>query len=176
MGGDPVARRNFPPRKRRTRGHVIAAQSVNYVERFILDEGHTAQRVESDYGYDLVMMTYDTEGCPEPGLVYLQLKASETLPRSGTDYVCDVDLRDWNLWVHEPMPVFLVLFDASRRRAYWLNVQRYPREAPARRPREGVKTVRVRGRQAFNRRAVARMQMAKQEVLDRFAEEEERRG
>src|SRR5262249_13218176 len=28
------------PRKRRTRQHIIAAQSVNYVERFIIDEGH----------------------------------------------------------------------------------------------------------------------------------------
>lgn len=53
-------------RKQRTRQHVIAAQSVNYMERFIVDEGHTAQRVESDYGYDLVLTTFDEEGYPEP--------------------------------------------------------------------------------------------------------------
>ena len=33
----------FPmPRKQRTRQHVIADQSVNYIQRFIMDEGHTA--------------------------------------------------------------------------------------------------------------------------------------
>ncbi len=43
------------PKKQRTRQHVIADQSVNYVERFIIDEGHTAQRLERDYGYDLLL-------------------------------------------------------------------------------------------------------------------------
>ncbi len=50
------------PRKRRTRQHVIADQSVNYVERFIIDEGHTVQRLAPDYGYDLIPFTYDEEG------------------------------------------------------------------------------------------------------------------
>ena len=42
------------PRKQRTRQHVIADLSVHHVERFILEEGHTAQRLSSDYGYDLL--------------------------------------------------------------------------------------------------------------------------
>jgi hypothetical protein len=37
------------PRKQRTRQHVIADLSAHYVERFILEEGHTAQRLSSDY-------------------------------------------------------------------------------------------------------------------------------
>ena len=53
-------------RKRRTRQHVIASQSVNFVERFIVDAGHTAQRVEADYGYDLYVTTFDDEGYAEP--------------------------------------------------------------------------------------------------------------
>ena len=71
------------------------------------------------------------------------------------------------------MPVILVLFDASRRRAYWLHVQRYFQEGPSRHPRKGAKTVRVHvpARQVFNRRAVAKMRTYKQEVLDRFAPE-----
>ena len=32
-----MARRTFEPRKQRTREHVIADQSVNHVERFIID-------------------------------------------------------------------------------------------------------------------------------------------
>ena len=48
-------------RKQRTRQHV-AAQSVNYVERFVVDVGFTAQRVEADYGYDLYVSTFDENG------------------------------------------------------------------------------------------------------------------
>ena len=50
-----MAKQIFTLRKRRTREHVIADQSVNYVERFIIDAGHTAQRMEKDYGYDLLL-------------------------------------------------------------------------------------------------------------------------
>jgi len=67
------------PRKQRTRQHVIADQSVNYVERYIIDEGHTAQRLAADYGYDLILFTYDEEGYAEPRAAFLQLKASESL-------------------------------------------------------------------------------------------------
>ncbi len=106
----------------------------------------------------------------EPDAVSLQLKAAETLHASGTDYVFDLDVRDYNLWLLELMPVFLVLFDASRRRAYWLYVQRYFHEDPSRQPRKGAKTVRVRvpQRQAINRRAVVHMRRFKQEILDRL--------
>jgi hypothetical protein len=54
------------------------------------------------------------------------------------------------------MPVVLVLFDASRRKAYWLAVQRFFQEDAARQPTKGVKTVRVRlaRRQAVNGRAI----------------------
>jgi hypothetical protein len=159
------------PRKQRTRQHVIAAQSANYVERFIVDEGHTAQRLEHDYGYDLNLITYDEHGHVEPGSVYIQLKAAEGLEASGTDYLFDVDVRDYNLWMLELMPVILVLFDASRRRAYWLHVQRYFRQDPSRQPRKTAKTVRVRvpRRQAVSRLAVAKMRGIKQEVLDRLS-------
>jgi hypothetical protein len=148
---------------------VIAAQSCNYVERFIIDEGHEAQRVERDYGYDLILLTFDEEGYVEPGMATIQLKASEELEQTGQDYVFDLDIRDYNLWVREPMPVFLILFDASRRRAYWLYVQRYFEDNPSHQPKKGAKTVRVRvpARQPVNCRAVACLRSFKQAVLDR---------
>lgn len=163
-----MARHLPTPRKRRTRQHVIAAQSVNYVERFIIDAGHIAERVESDYGYDLILLTFDEQGYVEPGMVRLQLKAAETLTLSRTGYVFDIDIRDYNLWLREPMPVYLILFDASRRRAFWLHVQRYFAEGQARRPKKGAKTVRVAVpiRQALSRRAVAAMRAAKEIILD----------
>src|SRR5882672_10854813 len=148
-----MARKIFGPRKQRTREHVIADQSVNHVERFIIDEGHTAQELERDYGYDLLLFTYDEQGYVEPDFVSLQLKAAESLQAVGSGYAFDVDIRDYNLWMRERMPVILILFDASRRRAYWLAVQHYFREDEGRKPKKGAKSVRVRvpKRQMVNR-------------------------
>jgi hypothetical protein len=156
----------FGPRRQRTRAHVIADQSLNHVERFIIDEGHTAQRLEKDYGYDLFLFTYDKQGYVEPGLVCLQLKAGESLQAIGSNYVFDVDIRDYNLWMLEETPVILILFEASRRRAYWVCIQDYFSENAARRPKKGAKTVRVRvpRRRVVNRRAIAKMRALKREA------------
>src|SRR5947209_676903 len=117
-----MAKQILPLRKRRTRGHVIADQSINYVERVILEDNHVTQRPGSDYGYDLMLFTFDGQGYTEPGLVYLQFKAAESLHVVGSAYVFDLDVRDYQLWVLEKMPVILILFDASRKRAYWLAI------------------------------------------------------
>jgi hypothetical protein len=148
---------------------VIADLSIHYVEGFILAEGHTAQRLEPDYGYDLLLFTYDEMGYVEPDFLLLQLKAAERLQAVGSDYVFDVDIRDYHLWMLEEMPVILILYDATRRRASWLHVQRYFREEATRQPKKGAKTVRVRVpmRQAVNRRAIAAMRKLKQEPFGR---------
>ena len=156
----------FEPRKQRTRQHVTADLSVHHVEGFILEEGYTGQRFSSDYSYDLIMSTFDETGYTEPGSVYFQLKAAESLHAVGSAYVFDVDVRDYNLWIHEEFPVVLVLFDASRRKAYWLAIQRYFREDITRRPKKGAKTVRVRvpKRQVMNRLAVKKIRELKREM------------
>ncbi len=152
---------------------MIADLSVNHVERCILEAGHTALQTEHDYGYDLVLYTYDEQGYVEPGLAYLQLKASEELTVRGTDYVFDLDIRDHNLWVMERVPVFLVLFDASRRKAYWLFVQEYFEVGTGRRPARGAKTIRVRvpGRQLVSRAGMARMCRIKRRAFTAAREE-----
>jgi hypothetical protein len=153
-------------RKQRTRQHVIADLSAHYVEGFILEEGHTAQRLSTDYSYDLLLRTFDEKGYAEPGMVYVQLKAAEALDAINADSVFDVDIRDYQLWVQEEMPVLLILFEATRRKAYWLAVQRYFEEDVTRQPKKGAKTVRVRvpSRQAVNQRAVKRMRQSKWEM------------
>jgi hypothetical protein len=145
---------------------VIADQSVNYVERFIIDEGHRTQRLTQDYGYDLVLFTYDEQGYAESGVAFLQLKASETLEQAGTDYVFDVDIRDYRRWIKESYPVFLVLFDATRRKGYWLHVQAFFRNDPSRLPKQGATSVRVRvpRRQSISRRSVATMRELKRQA------------
>lgn len=158
-------------RKRRTRQHVIADQSVNHVERYVLDEGHVTHRVATDYGYDLILMTFDEQGYTEPGAVFLQLKASDALTVSGQNYAHDLDIRDYNLWKAEPQPVVLILFDALDRRAHWDHVQEYF-ALVSRRPRKGAKTVRVLvpRSQTLNRRAVARLRALKNDLLLQLAE------
>jgi len=91
----------------------------------------------------------------------------EALAASGTDYVYDLDIRDYNLWVKEKMPVIFILFDASRRRAYWLAVQQYFKESVALQPKKGAKTVRIRvpRRQTVNGRAVAKMRELKWQAI-----------
>jgi Domain of unknown function (DUF4365) len=145
------------PRKQRTRQNVIADLSIHYVEGFILEEGHTTQRLGSDYGYDLIMRTFDEQGYIEPGAIYFQFKAMETLHESGVDFVFDLDTRDYK--IREELPVILILFDANSRRAFWLPIQRYFEQDETRRPKKGTKTVRVRvpKQQVVNRRAIANM-------------------
>jgi hypothetical protein len=131
------------PRKQRTRQHVIADLSVHHVQGYVLEEGHTAQKLDSDYGYDLALATYDPDGYIEPDVSFLQLKGAETWPGSEAGYPFDLDIRDYNLWIEERVPVFLVLYDATLRQAYWLHIQGYFLEDTARQPRRGAKTVRV---------------------------------
>jgi len=169
-----MARQHIGPRKRRTRQHVIADLSVHHVEGFILEEGHTAQRLGPDYGYDLLMFTYDDQGYVEPDLVFLQFKATEQLQVIGSDYVFDLNIRDYNLWTMEKLPVILILYDASRRQAFWLCVQSYFSEDTTRKPKKGAKTVRVYvpKRQVVNHRAIATMRDLKQKALSQAKGEE----
>jgi hypothetical protein len=139
-----MARKNFGPRKRRTREHVIADLSVHHVEGYVLEAGPNAQQFDRDYGYNLLLSPYDGQGYLEPGFTNLQLKAAETLKPVGSGYAFDVDVRDYNLWTRERAPVILILFDASRRRAYWLHVQAFFLDRTGQRPKRGAKTVRVR--------------------------------
>jgi hypothetical protein len=117
------------------------------------------------------MMTFDEKGYTEPGLIFLQLKASETLARSGENYTYDLDVRDYNLWVVERFPVILVLYEAATQRAFWVHIQGYFADNPFRQPKKGAKTVRVLigRRQIVSHRAVAKWRGFKGVVATRYA-------
>jgi hypothetical protein len=114
-------------RKRRTREHVIADLSVNYVERLVLRCGWTVERTRYDYGIDLDMHIYNSQGEVENGKVLFQLKATDALKKSadGTALLVRLQWRDLLFWVNEAEPVILILYDAKADRAYWLYVQEY---------------------------------------------------
>jgi len=170
--GRNVAKHHPPPRPRRTRAHVIASQSANYIERFIVHEGHTVDRLENDYGYDLFLFTYDVHGYIESGLVYIQLKATDNIKESADGNAWDfrMEIAHYDAWTTEPFPVFLVLYDARRQRAYWLYVQRYFEGDASRGPRAGAQsvTVHIPKNQRFSRRTVGYMRNRKQDILDQM--------
>jgi Domain of unknown function (DUF4365) len=131
--------------KKRTREHVIADLSVVHVQYFIANAGFSSEATSKDYGYDLSVNTFDREGLLEPLSILIQFKASEklNLHPDGTSYWFDLDIRDYNLWIKEWNPVFLILYEASSMRAYWLYFQRYLKPGNARKPKKNAKTVRV---------------------------------
>jgi len=141
-----VAKKKAESRKKRTREHVIADQSLNFIQYFIINAGFTSESTTRDYEYDLTVNTFDSRGLIEPGNIYIQLKASETLVQhaDGRSYVFDLDIRDYNLWIEEPMPVFLVLYEATSRKAFWLYFQQYIAGPKTPRPRANARTIRVR--------------------------------
>jgi hypothetical protein len=133
-------------RPRRTREHVIAAQSHNYVEKFFIDRGHVVSRPGEDYGTDVLVTLYDESGYLEPGSVFLQLKASDSLNYSinGSYISFRIEIKHYNSWMAEPAPVFLVLYDATKVKAYWLYVQEHFESRAGARPKKSAKTVTVR--------------------------------
>ena len=114
-------------RKRRTRSHVIADLSVNHVERHVLLCGCTVERFWHDYGYDLLLTTYNANGEVENGDVRLQVKATDFLRyrRDGQSFSFRVEAVDLRLWLREVAPVILIVYDALREDACWLYVQAY---------------------------------------------------
>lgn len=125
-------------RKRRTRAHIIADLSVNYVEKCVLQCGWTVQRFNPDYGLDLLMTTFNRNGEIENGDVRLQIKAIDTIKVASRRNAIAVRLewRDMVYWLNEPLPVNLVVYDAVSDRAWWVylneTVRQAGRDAPPR--------------------------------------------
>ena len=114
-------------RKKRPREHIIADLSVNYVERYVFLCGYSVERIEYDYGYDLVIFTYNAEGEIENGQIYIQLKATDSLSLLADQKTISFPLArtDLELWLFEPMPCILIIYDARESQAYWLYLQAY---------------------------------------------------
>jgi Domain of unknown function (DUF4365) len=113
------------PGKRRTREHVIADLSVNFVERQALIAGFTVDRLPHDYGVDLILSTYNDDGFVEPGQVLVQVKATESLSVSADGQSVSIRVETAHLarWLAEMLPVILVVYDVANDVAFWTHVQ-----------------------------------------------------
>ena len=115
--------------KKRPRAHIIADLSVNYLERFFLYEGHMVDRpvAGNDYGLDLSILTFNDRHELENGWIYVQLKATDKIEKTKNGRMLRIKIRkaDLNYWVKEVNPVILIVYDATKEEAFWLNVQKY---------------------------------------------------
>jgi len=57
---------------------------------------------------------------------------------------CRIERADLRAWLHEPMPVMLVVYDAVADVAYWLYVQEYLQHLSRFRPDQGSADVTLR--------------------------------
>jgi hypothetical protein len=120
-------RRSATERKRRTREHVLAELSANYVEKQALLCGFAVNRVQPDYGIDLLVQTFNRRGEVENGWIPFQLKGTDRvkLVDGNRAVSCRIERADLRHWLKEWEPVLLALYDARADVAYWLFVRDY---------------------------------------------------
>lgn len=122
-------------RPERTREHYIEALGHNHVERFVLLRGHTADEPRPDYGYDIVITTFDYKGAAdfrrgeiENGSIYVQLKSTDTMKTARKDSAqisFSLKRRHLIYWINEPLPVILIVYSVPDKQGYWLHMQPY---------------------------------------------------
>ncbi len=124
---------------------MLADLAVNHAERQIILRGFSVDRVEHDYGFDLVMTTYDADGMIENGQVMIQVKGQDKSPvmSAKESLPFRLDRRDLDLWLREPEPVILAVYDGSTSEAYWLYVQAHFEAQGITNPYEMPRTVTV---------------------------------
>ena len=115
--------------KRRTREHVIEEMSLNFLERKVLVRGHQlVPATKREYGWDATMFHFSPHtGAVENGEIRFQLKATDQLSVDRPFATCQVETRDLHFWYWEAqrLPFILMLYDAKRNRAYWIDIRKY---------------------------------------------------
>jgi len=162
-----VAKTILFPRKRRTRGHVIADLGVNHVERFIYAAGFTVERTRHDYGDDLLITTYDANGYVEQGRITVQVKSTERakVTANGRFIALRLDVADIISWMVNPMPVLLVLYEATTRIARWVYVQRDLRSLLLNRRSTATATIRLPKTRRLGKRTIESARRSKNNIL-----------
>jgi hypothetical protein len=139
--------------------------SVHHLEGFVLRQGWTTEHFVHDYGYDLTLYTYDTNGEIEPGHILIQMKATDHPDwNASREYLSlPVERGVWEQWQGEAMPVILILFDAVTEEAYWLEVQSMEKEK--KRDRQIYVTVRFSASDKITSQTMPMLRQLKEERL-----------
>jgi hypothetical protein len=114
---------------------VLAEMGVNFLERQVLRRGHQLKRVpEPEYGTDALMLHFSPETREiENGWVEFQIKATDHVGfvNRGRDVACVIEIAHVHYWQWEiAHPVILILYDAQKHRAFWLDIQAYIERYP----------------------------------------------
>ena len=115
-------------RKQRTREHIIEDLGFNHVERQILYAGFTHNRItQNDYGYDTLVYTFNENGEISNFIFHIQLKSTDHIQLSNNEKMINFDLskRDLELWLSGSIKLLLVLYDAQKEIAYYVDLQDY---------------------------------------------------
>jgi hypothetical protein len=115
-------------RKQRTRAHIIEDLGFNHVERQILYAGFTVHRItHNDYGYDSVVYTFNEQGEISSYIFHVQLKSTDNILLSSNKkmVIFDLSKTDLELWLSGSNKLFLVLYDAQKEIAYYIDIQGY---------------------------------------------------
>lgn len=159
---------------RRTREHIISHLSVRAVQWFAAKCGFIAEAPEHDYGHDLHLYTFDSEGYPEFGTVAIQLKATDNLEpyllADNSVLAFPVEQRHLRHWRNDFLPVILIVYDVAKQVGYWLYVQRYLQETVALNPNQAFVTVRIPTKNVLNEAAIHEFRRYKELVVQRLAE------
>jgi hypothetical protein len=103
--------------------------SLNFLERKVLERGHQlVPAPKREYGWDATMYHFSPGlGEIENGEVRFQLKATDRLNESKSFIRCKVSVKDLFYWYWEAqrIPFVLVLYDAQRHRAFWVDIRNY---------------------------------------------------
>jgi hypothetical protein len=115
-------------RKQRTREHIIEDLGFNHVERQVLHAGYVFRRIyQNDYGNDGTIETFNSQGEAENLYIFFQLKSTDHIHfvKSKKVFSFDLSRQDLELWLYNRNPVILLLFDAQKEIAYYLDLQAY---------------------------------------------------
>ncbi len=116
--------------KKRPRSHIIESLGFNHIERQILLSGCLLYRYYDDYGYDGAIHLFSHSGEIKNGQVQFQLKSTDHINYLPEKDVFTFDLSDVDLelWLSNNYTVLLILYDARKNKAYYLDLQEYFRE------------------------------------------------
>lgn len=154
----------------RVRQHEICDIAQKHVELLVAESGFSPLTVVqgADYGIDLPILTFDTNGLQENGYILLQIKSAEKLKVSGSKEVTVQIKRELlRLWETEPLPVIVVRYDVSKKTGYWMYAQRWLKTLSAKR-RKGKSvelTIRIPKTQKMTKAAIIKFATFKRDVM-----------
>lgn len=113
-------------RKLRTRKHIIEDLGFNHIERQILKAGFTVTPYHhNDYGLDGQFRTFNERGEVENNTIEFQLKSTDKIKHVGQMIKFDLSKRDLELWLLNNSILLVLIYDAQKEIAYFLDIQAY---------------------------------------------------